>query len=73
MTDREEDIDNFFLMTSEFAHQRLKQIQTLFKEYKWATYFDEDITVLRKKLITKLINSNKTLQVLKQDLKSEYH
>ena len=36
-------------MTSEFAHQRLKQIQTLFKEYKWATYFDEDISVLREK------------------------
>lgn len=62
-----------FLMTSGFVHQRLKQIQTLFKEYKWATYFDEDIDVLREEIISKLITSNKSLQVLKQELKREYH
>ena len=57
-----------FLMTSEFVHQRLKQIQTLFKEYKWAKYFDDDIDVLREKLITGLITSNKSIQQLKQQL-----
>lgn len=57
-----------FLMTSEFAHQRLKQIQTLFKEHKWANYYEEDITVLRKQLIDKLINSTKSLQQLKLEL-----
>lgn len=60
--------DDFFLMTSDFAHQRLKQIQTLFKEYKWAKYFDDDIDVLREKLITGLIASNKSIQELKQQL-----
>ena len=47
---KNEKSDDCFLMTSEFAYQRLKQIQTLFKEYKWATYFEEDIDVLRKRL-----------------------
>ncbi len=57
-----------FLMTSEFVHQRLKQIQTLFKEYKWAKYFDDDIDVVRKKLILGLVTSNKAIQQLKQQL-----
>ena len=57
-----------FLMTSEFAHQRLKQIQTLFKEYKWARYYEEDVDVLRKIIIDKLITTNKTLQQLKLEL-----
>lgn len=59
---------NQFLMTSEFAHQRLKQIQTLFKEYKWARYYEEDIDILRKKIINKLITTNKTLQQVKLEL-----
>ncbi|WGH76741.1 hypothetical protein P8625_06190 [Tenacibaculum tangerinum] len=59
---------NRFLMNSEFAHQRLKQIQSLFKEYKWARYYEEDIEVLRKKLIEKLIHSDKSLQQLKLEL-----
>lgn len=63
-----DEITNVYLMTSELAHQRLKQIQTLFKEYKWAKYFDDDIIVVRKKLITSLITSNKTIQQLKQQL-----
>ena len=62
-----DDIEEF-LMTSEFAHQRLKQIQTLFKEYKWAKYFDDDIDVVRKRLITGLVTSNKSIQQLKQYL-----
>ncbi len=57
-----------FLMTSEFAHQRLKQIQILFKEYKWARYYEEDVDVLRKIIIDKLITTNKTLQQLKLEL-----
>ncbi|WP_428742384.1 hypothetical protein [Tenacibaculum sp.] len=57
-----------FLMTSELAHQRLKQIQSLFKEYKWARYFEEDIEVLRKRLIDQLIHTNKSLQQLKLEL-----
>lgn len=65
---KEVENEDEFLMTSEFAHQRLKQIQTLFKEYKWATYFEEDIDVLRKKLIQKMLKSTQSLQQLKQEL-----
>lgn len=57
-----------FLMTSILAHQRLKQINTLFKEHKWAQYFDEDIEQLRKILITNLVTTTKTIQQLKREL-----
>lgn len=57
-----------FLMTSQFAHQRLKQIQTLFKEYKWASYYEEDIDVLRKRIINDLITTQKTLAQIKMSL-----
>lgn len=60
--------NNHFLMNSELVHQRLKQIQTLFKEYKWARYYEEDIDVLRKKIINKLITTNKTLEQVKLEL-----
>ncbi|REH52541.1 hypothetical protein C7448_103276 [Tenacibaculum gallaicum] len=60
--------NNHFLMNSELVHQRLKQIQTLFKEYKWARYYEEDIDVLRKKIINKLVITNKTLQQVKLEL-----
>ncbi|CAL2084548.1 conserved hypothetical protein [Tenacibaculum dicentrarchi] len=66
---KNEDKSNYFLMTSEFAHQRLKQIQTLFKEYKWATYFEQDIDILREIIINKLITSAKAIQELKRELK----
>ncbi len=65
---KNEEKSDCFLMTSEFAHQRLKQIQTLFKEYRWATYFDEDIDVLRERLINNLRATNKTIQQLKREL-----
>ena len=60
--------NNHFLMNSELVHQRLKQVQTLFKEYKWARYYEEDIDVLRKKIINKLVTTNKTLQQIKLEL-----
>lgn len=66
---KNEDKSDYFLMTSEFAHQRLKQIQTLFKEYKWAMYFEQDIDILREIIINKLITSTKAIQELKRELK----
>ncbi|UMB60502.1 hypothetical protein MHL31_15645 [Lutibacter sp. A80] len=60
-----------FLMTLEFALLRLKEIKKLYKDYKWATYYNETVEVVRNKLIYKLINSDKTLQVLKQSLKND--
>ncbi len=60
--------EKYFLMTADFAHKRLKQIQTLFKEYKWASYYNAEIEELRKNIIDKLITTNKSLQELKLQL-----
>jgi len=65
---KNEEKSDHFLMTSEFAHQRLKQIQVLFNEYKWARYFNDDIDVLRMELINDLITTNKSIQQLKREL-----
>lgn len=65
---KEVTINNYFLMTAEFAHLRSKQIQKLFKEHKWAAYFEQDIEELRKQLIDNLTTSTKTLQQLKREL-----
>lgn len=54
------------LMSLEFALKRFKEIKTLFKEHKWALYFNENIDILRKELISLLINSDKPLQDIKQ-------
>ena len=60
-----------FLMTLEFTLLRLKEIKKIQKDYKWATYYNESVEVVRSMLISKLINSDKTLQVLKQSLKND--
>jgi hypothetical protein len=56
------------LFTFSEAQKRIKQIMLLFKDDKWAKYFDEDITVLRKEIIVKYINSNSTLQLIKANI-----
>lgn len=61
-----------YLMTLEFAQKRLKQIKTLFKNYKWAQYYNQDMAFVREKLIAKLMNSEESLQKLKQRLKNDF-
>jgi hypothetical protein len=68
----ENDTTSHFLMTLEFAQTRMKQIRMLFKDYKWALYYQEDIANVRAALITKLINSDVPLQKLKQELKNDF-
>ncbi len=67
-----EEEHDFYLMNSLLAQQRLKQIQTLFKEYKWAKYIDAHIDDLREIIVKQLTNSNTSLVVLKQELKSQF-
>jgi len=67
-----ENTSNVYLMNASFAHQRLKQVQTLFKEYKWAKYIDAPIDELREVLINKLLNTNKDVAVLKRELKHDF-
>jgi len=61
-----------YLMNAPLAHLRLKQIQSLFKEYKWAKYMDADIDELRTIIVDRLINSNTTLDILKRELKNYF-
>ena len=61
-----------YLMNAPLAHQRLKQIQTLFKEYKWAKYINADIDVLRKILMEQLVSCNTSLDILKRQLKRQF-
>ncbi len=62
-----------FLMTLDFAFKRLKQLKILYKDYKWATYYNENVYLARNILTEKLISSDKTLQELKQSLKSKFN
>ena len=59
-------------MTAVLVHQRLKQIQDLFKEYKWAKYINGSIEEVREVLIDKIISSNTSLDILKRELKMEF-
>ena len=59
------------LFTFAEAQKRIKQITHLFKEDKWALYFEKDIHVLRKEFISTFINSNTTLQQIKTKAKGD--
>ena len=55
------------LRTSFETTKRIKQVRNLFNLTSWAKYFDyEDIDLLREKIITELIFTNKTLEEIKK-------
>lgn len=57
------------LRTSFETAKRIKQIRNLFNLTSWAKYFDyDDIDLLRQKIITELIITNKTLEEIKKEL-----
>tara|TARA_B110000091_G_scaffold2744_1_gene2634 strand:- start:632 stop:1213 length:582 start_codon:yes stop_codon:yes gene_type:complete len=49
------------------ATKRKKEITHLFKETKWANYFELDIAELRCEIISEYIHSDKTLQQIKKE------
>ena len=57
------------LFTFSEAQKRIKQIQYVLKEEKWARYFDKNINDLRVEIISEFINSDKTLQQIKSAYK----
>ena len=61
-----------FLMSLVTAFKRQKEIKSLYKDYKWALHYHESIENIRTALVTELINSNDSLQVLKQRLKNDF-
>lgn len=58
-----------YLFSFSEAQKRIKQITHLFKDDKWASYYDEEIDSLRYKVISSFIKSDKTLQEIKSKLK----
>lgn len=58
-----------YLYTYSEAQKRVKQVTHLFKNDKWATYFDLEIVKLRFKVLTEFINSTKSLQEIKNEQK----
>lgn len=61
--------ENVFLFFAETAQKRVAQIRKLFSDDSWASYFETDIEILRKKIISAYIHSNKTLQQIKVELR----
>lgn len=58
-----------YLFSLSEAQKRSKQIMHLFKNDKWAKYFDNDIEILRVKIISDFINSNLALSEIKRRFK----
>ncbi|AQS93658.1 hypothetical protein BXQ17_06135 [Polaribacter sp. BM10] len=61
---KKENTTNYLFSFSE-AQKRIKQITHLFKDDKWAKYFEDDVEIIRKNIISEFINSDKTLQEIK--------
>ncbi|PQJ72009.1 hypothetical protein [Polaribacter butkevichii] len=61
---KKEEATNYLFTFSE-AQKRIKQITQLFKNDKWANYFEGDLNDLQFHIITEYINSTKTLQEIK--------
>ena len=57
------------LLTLNKAQRKEKQIKHLFKEDKWSQYFNSNIEELRFKIISKLINSDSPLPLIKLNLR----
>ena len=63
------DKNSSHLFTFLEAQTRSKKIKHLFKEEKWAKYFNGTLDELRFRFITELINTNKTILQIKLDIK----
>lgn len=46
--------------------KKIKQIKNLFELTNWAKYFNEDIEVLRKKIISELVETKSSLEEIKR-------
>ncbi|MFD2530708.1 hypothetical protein [Polaribacter marinaquae] len=65
---KKENTTNYLFSFSE-SQKRIKQITHLFKDDKWAKYFDDDVEIIRQNIISEFINSDKTLQEIKKRFK----
>lgn len=61
-----ENTDTLFNLTTVF--KKKKEIESIFTNPKWMLYYEEEFEVLQKKIIKKLIHSDKTLKQVKLEL-----
>jgi hypothetical protein len=59
--------EDVFVFFAETAQKKVTQIRKLFLDDKWANYFDTDIDLLRKNIISEYLNSNASLQEIKNN------
>ena len=59
--------ETIFKSAPEVSRQ-LIQVRNLLKTDAWAKHFNQEISVLRKQIIDKLLNTNKSLQEIKHNL-----
>ena len=57
------------LFTFSEAQKRIKKINSLLIDDKWTTYYDEEIDIIKKKIISKYIKTNNSLQEIKMSFK----
>ncbi|TXD54386.1 MULTISPECIES: hypothetical protein [unclassified Polaribacter] len=58
-----------YAFTFSDAQKKIKQIQHLFKDDKWVKYFNLEINELQNQIISKFVNSEKSLQEIKRNFK----
>lgn len=54
--------------TYEETQKRLKNIRNILALTQWAKHFDQDITTIRKAIVSELIHTDKTLEVIKREV-----
>ncbi len=59
--------NDFFLFSLTDVLKRKKQIKHLLTTTQWSKYFEKEISTLRKKIINKLITTDKSLQEIKTE------
>ncbi|MEO9569748.1 MAG: hypothetical protein ABJH82_03745 [Polaribacter sp.] len=62
---KKENTTNYFFTFSD-AQKRVKQLNHLLNDDKWAQYFDEDIKTVKIRVVSDFISSTKTLQEIKR-------
>lgn len=56
------------LRTTAETRKRLKNIRNIFTLTHWANHYDQDIETLRKRIVSELINTDKTLETIKREV-----
>lgn len=55
------------LRTTAEIRKRLKNIRNILTLTQWASHYDQDIEVLRKRIVSELINTDKALETIKRE------